>query len=91
MRGNSGTGVLGIVHGIGDEVGSDSARDIVVRLGGTAALEQAFVAVAFAMLGMVAAAFAALLLLASAELITAVCCCRTSCRPTCPMSAARIG
>ncbi|MGB3892900.1 MAG: ABC transporter permease, partial [Mycolicibacter sinensis] len=52
-----------VVHGIGDEVGSDSARDIVVRLGGTAALEQAFVAVAFTMLGMVAAAFAVSLVL----------------------------
>lgn len=52
-----------VVHGIADEVGSDSARDIVVRLGGTAALEQAFVAVAFTMLGMVAAAFAVSLVL----------------------------
>ncbi|WP_207511541.1 ABC transporter permease [Mycolicibacter sinensis] len=52
-----------VVHGIGDEVGSDSAREIVVRLGGTAALEQAFVAVAFTMLGMVAAAFAVSLVL----------------------------
>jgi ABC-2 type transport system permease protein len=52
-----------VVHGIGDEVGSDSARDIVVRLGGTAALERAFVAVAFTMLGMVAAAFAVSLVL----------------------------
>jgi ABC-2 type transport system permease protein len=52
-----------VVHGIGEEVGSDSARDIVVRLGGTEALEQAFVAVAFTMLGMVAAAFAVSLVL----------------------------
>jgi ABC-2 type transport system permease protein len=52
-----------VVHGIGAEVGSDSARDIVVRLGGTEALEQAFVAVAFSMLGMVAAAFAVSLVL----------------------------
>lgn len=52
-----------VVHGIGDEVGSDRARDIVVRLGGTAALEHAFVAVAFSMLGMVAAAFAVSLVL----------------------------
>ncbi|ORW63829.1 ABC transporter permease [Mycolicibacter senuensis] len=52
-----------VTHGIGDEVGSDSARDIVIRLGGTAALEQAFIAVAFAMLGMVAAAFAVSLVL----------------------------
>lgn len=52
-----------VVHGIGDEVGSDRARDIVIRLGGTAALEHAFVAVAFTMLGMVAAAFAVSLVL----------------------------
>ena len=47
-----------VVHGIGDELGGDTARDIVVRMGGTSALEQAFVAVAFCMLGMIAAAFA---------------------------------
>ncbi|WP_137145515.1 ABC transporter permease [Mycolicibacterium sp. CR10] len=48
-----------IVHGIGDEIGdSQAARDVVVRLGGSDALEQAFIAVAFSMLGMVAAAFA---------------------------------
>ncbi|CAN5236140.1 multidrug efflux ABC transporter permease [soil metagenome] len=48
-----------IVHGIGDEIGnSGAAREIVARLGGTAAMEQAFIAVAFSMLGMVAAAFA---------------------------------
>jgi ABC-2 type transport system permease protein len=46
-----------IVHGIGDEIGSSAARDIVVRMGGTGALEQAFLAVAFSMLGMAAAAF----------------------------------
>ncbi|HET9890651.1 MAG TPA: ABC transporter permease [Mycobacterium sp.] len=48
-----------IVHGIGDELGgSGVARDIVARMGGTSALEEAFIAVAFAMMGMVAAAFA---------------------------------
>jgi ABC-2 type transport system permease protein len=47
-----------VVHGIGGELGADTARDIVVRMGGTSALEQAFVAVAFCMLGMIAAAFA---------------------------------
>jgi ABC-2 type transport system permease protein len=48
-----------VVNGIGDELGgSASARDIVGRLGGTDAMEQAFVTVAFSMLGMVAAAFA---------------------------------
>jgi ABC-2 type transport system permease protein len=48
-----------VVHGIGDELGGGTAvRDIVARLGGTGALEQAFIAVGFSMLGMVAAAFA---------------------------------
>jgi ABC-2 type transport system permease protein len=47
-----------VVHGIGDELGSGTAQGIVQRMGGTAALEQAFVAVAFCMLGMMAAAFA---------------------------------
>jgi ABC-2 type transport system permease protein len=47
-----------IVHGIGDELGGDTARDIVVRMGGTGVVEQAFVAAAFCMLGMMAAAFA---------------------------------
>lgn len=52
-----------VVHGIAGEVGSDSARDMVTRLGGSQVLEQAFIAVAFAMLGMVAAAFAVSLVL----------------------------
>ena len=47
-----------IIHGIGDELGGYTARDIVVRMGGTNVLEQAFVAAAFCMLGMMAAAFA---------------------------------
>lgn len=48
-----------VVHGIGDELGgSTAARDIVVRMGGTSALEEAFIGVAFTMMGMVAAAFA---------------------------------
>jgi ABC-2 type transport system permease protein len=48
-----------VVNGIGDEIGgSGAARDMVARLGGTDAMEQAFVAVAFNMLGMVASAFA---------------------------------
>jgi ABC-2 type transport system permease protein len=47
-----------IIHGIGDELAGDTARDIVVRMGGTNVLEQAFVAAAFCMLGMMAAAFA---------------------------------
>ncbi|MDI3315475.1 MAG: ABC transporter permease [Mycobacterium sp.] len=47
-----------IVHGIGEEIGSSAARDIVVRMGGTSALEQAFLAMAFSMLGMAASAFA---------------------------------
>src|ERR1700761_5249795 len=29
-----------IIHGIGDELGGDTARDIIVRMGGTSALEQ---------------------------------------------------
>jgi ABC-2 type transport system permease protein len=46
-----------IVHGIGDEMGDSTAvRNVVLRMGGTNALEQAFVTVAFSMLGMVAAA-----------------------------------
>jgi ABC-2 type transport system permease protein len=48
-----------IIHGIGDELDvSSTAHDIVVRMGGTNVLEQAFVATAFCMLGMMAAAFA---------------------------------
>jgi ABC-2 type transport system permease protein len=48
-----------LVHGIGDELSSSGvARDIVARMGGTSALEEAFIAVAFTMMGMVAAAFA---------------------------------
>src|SRR6202046_5381705 len=48
-----------LVHGIGDELSSsDVARDIVARMGGTSAIEEAFIAVAFTMMGMVAAAFA---------------------------------
>ncbi len=52
-----------IVHGIGDELGDEAARDIVVRMGGTKVVEQAFVAAAFCMLGMMAAAFAISLIL----------------------------
>ncbi|OBF84389.1 ABC transporter permease [Mycobacterium sp. 852002-51163_SCH5372311] len=48
-----------VVHGIGDELGENNmARDIVARMGGTSALEQAFIAVAFTMLAMAASAFA---------------------------------
>ncbi|MDX1892634.1 ABC transporter permease [Mycolicibacterium sp. 050158] len=48
-----------VVHGIGGEIGdSRAARDMVARLGGTDQMEQAFVAVAFGMLGIVASAFA---------------------------------
>ncbi|OBK94998.1 ABC transporter permease [Mycobacterium asiaticum] len=47
-----------VTHGIGDELGGASARDIVARLGGTGAVEQGFIVVGFAMLGMIAAAFA---------------------------------
>lgn len=48
-----------VVNGVGDEIGdSQAARDVVARLGGTDQMEQAFVAVAFGMLAMVASAFA---------------------------------
>ncbi len=47
-----------IVHGIGDELGGETARDVIVRMGGSHVVEQAFVAAAFCMLGMMAAAFA---------------------------------
>lgn len=48
-----------VVHGIGDQLGDNTAvRDIVTRMGGTGALEQAFLALAFTMIDMVAAAFA---------------------------------
>jgi ABC-2 type transport system permease protein len=47
-----------VAHGVGDEIGDSAlARDIVARLGGTAAMERAFLAIAFTMLAMVAAAF----------------------------------
>ncbi|BBX72518.1 ABC transporter permease [Mycobacterium shinjukuense] len=48
-----------VVHGIERQLGdSATVRDIVTRMGGTGALEQAFVDLAFTMIGMVAAAFA---------------------------------
>jgi ABC-2 type transport system permease protein len=47
-----------VAHGVGDELGDGAARDIVARMGGTGVLEQAFIAVAFTLTGMVAAAFA---------------------------------
>ncbi|OBH03095.1 ABC transporter permease [Mycobacterium sp. E2699] len=48
-----------VVHGIGDQLGGSTVvRDIVARMGGTSVLEEAFIAVAYAMMGMVAAAFA---------------------------------
>jgi ABC-2 type transport system permease protein len=47
-----------VVHGIGDQLGGNAARDIVVRMGGSQVVEEAFVAAAFCMLGMMAAAFA---------------------------------
>lgn len=46
-----------VTHGIGDELGGASGREIVARLGGTGAVEQGFIAVGFSMLGMIAAAF----------------------------------
>jgi ABC-2 type transport system permease protein len=48
-----------VVHGISDELGGSTVvRDIVARMGGTSALEEAFIAIAFTVMGMVAAAFA---------------------------------
>jgi ABC-2 type transport system permease protein len=48
-----------VIHGVGGELGgSQSAREVVARLGGTDQLEQAFIAIAFGMLAMVASAFA---------------------------------
>jgi ABC-2 type transport system permease protein len=48
-----------VVNGISDEIGdSQTAKDVVGRLGGTDQMEQAFIAVAFGMLAMVTAAFA---------------------------------
>jgi ABC-2 type transport system permease protein len=48
-----------VVHGIAGEIGdSQSAHDVVARLGGSDQMEQAFIAVAFGMLGMVTSAFA---------------------------------
>ncbi|CAM4418867.1 ABC-2 family transporter protein [Mycobacterium basiliense] len=48
-----------VAHGIGDQLGDNAAvREIVTRMGGTNTLEQAFLALAFTMIGMVAAAFA---------------------------------
>jgi ABC-2 type transport system permease protein len=47
-----------VVHGIGEEVGHSTAvREIVARMGGTGALEQAFLGASFCLLAMVAAAF----------------------------------
>jgi ABC-2 type transport system permease protein len=47
-----------VVHGIGDEVGrSTVVREVVARMGGTGALEQAFLDASFCLLAMVAAAF----------------------------------
>ncbi len=48
-----------VVHGIGDELGDSTVvREIIARMGGTSVLEEAFIAVAFTMMGMAAAAFA---------------------------------
>jgi ABC-2 type transport system permease protein len=58
-----GTTLIGVllgsmVHGIGGELGSNrSFHDIITRLGGTRGLEDAFVAIAYAMIGMMAAAY----------------------------------
>ncbi|WP_280254715.1 ABC transporter permease [Nocardia wallacei] len=48
-----------VVHGIGDELGtSDAVNDIIGRLGGSAALEDAFLTTGYTMLGMAASAYA---------------------------------
>lgn len=47
-----------VTHGIGNELGGASGREIVERLGGTGVLEQGFITVGFVMLGMIASAFA---------------------------------
>lgn len=47
-----------VVHGIGDTIGAGTAvRDIVARLGGSAGVEQAFVNIAYSMVGLAAAAY----------------------------------
>jgi ABC-2 type transport system permease protein len=47
-----------VAHGIGDELGGATGRDVLARLGGTSALEEGFITVGYMMLGMIAAAFA---------------------------------
>ena len=47
-----------VAYGVGDQIGdSGVARAIVERLGGSTAMEQAFIVIAFTMLAMVASAF----------------------------------
>ena len=48
----------GVVHNIGDQIHSPMARNIIARLGGPTALEQAVIVVLFTGLAMVAAALA---------------------------------
>lgn len=46
-----------VVHGVGTQIGdSETIRDVLSRLGGTSAVESAFVAIAFGFLGIVASA-----------------------------------
>jgi ABC-2 type transport system permease protein len=46
-----------VVHGIGDEIGSNATiRDIVTRMGGSPAIENSFIAIGFSALAVVAAA-----------------------------------
>lgn len=48
-----------VVHGIGDEIGgSEAIRDIISRMGGSQALEDSFITIAFTMLAVGAAALA---------------------------------
>lgn len=46
-----------VVHGVGSQIGdSETIRDVLSRLGGTSAVESAFVAITFGFLGIVASA-----------------------------------
>lgn len=48
-----------VVHDLGDEIGdSPTIRDVISRLGGTEALENAFIAIAFTFLGVASSALA---------------------------------
>ncbi|MFF2556101.1 ABC transporter permease [Nocardia sp. NPDC058058] len=47
-----------VIHGIGDELGSSqSIRDLITRMGGSASLENSMISYAFTMIGVAAAAY----------------------------------